>query len=308
MKFVKFFPLVSDTVPMDVRTDIAAKLNQLLITGEVDQDIIDSVVDLAKFVRTISDGLKKPKGTVQHEPTHFTEEWYWVEYKLLTASFPLRNQSTDIPGNAQLDYPSPFMSGNAEDGGEMPRTADIRDKKMLISKTPLDIIPTQSSNLLEPALRLAAVLYVEAVVPDVPRSVNNYGVLLILLSYQLKVVTTSLSERKLQRELGLMLDERVDMDGLPSMIAIRPVVIWACLIGYVVSILAEEDRIFSPQKFDRTIYRRCLAQVIGPHPDEVDNLSEWDLQLCRLLGVENIQLSKWDDRTFLKYIMMGGDN
>lgn len=56
---------------------------------------------------------------------------------------------------------------------------------------------------------------------------------------------------------------------------------------------------FGADRYDRSAYRECLAEVVGLSADTVAGLAEPDLALCRLLDIRFIQDGKWDDKSAL---------
>lgn len=54
---------------------------------------------------------------------------------------------------------------------------------------------------------------------------------------------------------------------------------------------------------NRTVFRECLALIVGSHPEIVDRLPESDFAMCRILDLEAFSMNGWEDRKALKLIL-----
>uniref|UniRef100_L2GAX6 Uncharacterized protein n=1 Tax=Colletotrichum fructicola (strain Nara gc5) TaxID=1213859 RepID=L2GAX6_COLFN len=122
----------------------------------------------------------------------------------------------------------------------------------------------------------------------------------VLCDSSVHKLTQKLQERQ-SREAD---DGEGDLDdGLPSMEALRPVMIWACLVGSVMSKLCETDLVTMGILFDRGYYGQCLSLVIGPEPEHVDRLTEKDLALCKLLDARGLRIRQQDEPALLRALL-----
>jgi hypothetical protein len=268
---------------------------------------VDSVTSLAKFSRIVTLARNSPTRSIKFDPEAFTEEWFWVEYKLLKYPGPLREQNQRsiergrVGGDEESDAESETMALQVDN-----YVPPLREQ---MPYSPLKgFTPRQAGNLLEPAIRLAAILFIEELVPDDPRSIGCYEVLLSLLNQQVRTIISVLRQRQFRASLsslavddeGSTTDEEAD-DGLPSYAALRPLVIWASVIGYVVALVAEKlDRGWGGGMFDRSAYRECLALVVGPGPDFVQRLTRADLGMVDMFSLEQLRPKDWNDRIVME--------
>ncbi|KAM0284416.1 hypothetical protein ACHAQH_001992 [Verticillium albo-atrum] len=286
LEYERVYGNISDSLPRTTRARLSNAVKSILSLCNVQQVIIESFASLVLFTHAVSVALAAKKRTILYDPEAFIEEWLWVEYQFIRFPGVLRDETTPIP-SIELDlnlgerrYKEPFVRGTRY-------------------CAPGKLLPTHADNIIEPAVRLAGLLYVDALVPDEPRTLNGYAVLLGLLTTAIENILARLAARG--RQCG---DGEVFDDGLPSMAAMRPILIWVGLTGFMVAWAGDGERFWGLGRYDRTMYRECLVQIIGSTPESVDMLLEEDLALCRLLDAKNLVLKDIATRTVLKGILM----
>lgn len=289
-------------VPNESRASIKDALNMALLPAGVSQVTVDCVADLVLFIHAISlASTANPPWSITFDPHGFTEEWLWVVYQLLCYPGPLRDESAcgGSIGERPIDC-SALKTENYTMNHRVALTGPI--------------IPAAHSNILEPAMRLASLLYMKEFIPDFPRNLGGYSILLTLLTYHLKqVLAECRANRTRHRAASSFLDSRLREHDTTHAVdsgivaAMRPALVWICLLGNLVSMMADgnECRV-GEDRYDRTIYRICVAEVVGVTPEDADALSEHDLSVCRMLDLKKIQGQTWDDRTAVKRLLAVG--
>ncbi|KAI8155226.1 hypothetical protein K4K49_007018 [Colletotrichum sp. SAR 10_70] len=252
--------------------------------------LINAMISTALFAGVLRLAFASPNREVLLNPEAFIEEWLWCEYQLVLYGGALREDCLN-DSLGELDELTV-----AADLGNSEAVAAAMVRSLYTTKP----VPSPAENLLGPVLRTAAIVYLETIVPDEPRNPMVYSVPLNLLSASVHKLTQKLQERQ-SREAD---DGEGDIDdGLPSMDALRPVMIWACLVGSVMSKLCEMDLVTMGILFDRGYYGQCLSLVIGPEPEHVDRLTEKDLALCKLLDARGLRIRQQDERALLRALL-----
>ncbi|KAK4039214.1 hypothetical protein C8A01DRAFT_47292 [Parachaetomium inaequale] len=177
LPFTRQYSPVSGVVPPEVREQISSSISALLNPLHIHPEVIDSLVSLATLTSAIRLARQSP-GTVAFDPHPFTEEWQALNYALLTRPGPLRETQSDP------DSTNPY-STEASDPMGSPAETYMSNHRLLPS---IPITPSQGEGgggSLEPALRIAALLHLKELLPDWPRNLGGYAVLLSLLRHHL---------------------------------------------------------------------------------------------------------------------------
>ncbi|KAJ0341834.1 hypothetical protein COL922a_001928 [Colletotrichum nupharicola] len=273
-----------------VRTRIVNEMSKVLYQCGLQSYLANAMISTALFAGVLRLAFASPNREVLLNPEAFIEEWLWCEYQLVLYGGALREDCLN-DSLGELDELTV-----AADLGNSEAVAAAMVRSLYTTKP----VPSPAENLLEPVLRAAAIVYLETIVPDEPRNPMVYSVPLNLLSASVHKLTQKLQERQ-SREAD---DGEGDLDdGLPSMEALRPVMIWACLVGSVMSKLCETDLVTMGILFDRGYYGQCLSLVIGPEPEHVDRLTEKDLALCKLLDARGLRIRQQDERALLRALL-----
>lgn len=283
---------VSDVLPLTFRRRITRIVEHMLVPCGIQSIVIDSVAGLAIFASTVC-AATAPGSTIRLDPHGFIDEWYWVQHQLLQYPGPLSNPDTPAQ-SLQVTMSAEASHGVAIKGNE-PLI------KTVYMPSAQSVEPARASNILEPIVRLASILYIEALVPDDPRTLNGYAVLLTLMSKLFGDVMRRIRHLNEQGEKDEPIDE------LPEVAVMRPVMIWASLVAYVVAWLGDKEVHWGAVRYDRDAYRECLVYFVGSRPEDVDLLIEGDLELCQLMGMKDLIGNKMDTRVLLKAVIKSVD-
>ncbi|KAF4898215.1 hypothetical protein CGCF415_v010874 [Colletotrichum fructicola] len=290
LDYPRFFNATTDALPDQVRTRIVNEMSNVLYQCGLQSYLANAMISTALFAGVLRLAFASPNREVLLNPEAFIEEWLWCEYQLVLYGGALREDCLN-DSLGELDELTV-----AADLGNSEAVAAAMVRSLYTTKP----VPSPAENLLEPVLRTAAIVYLETIVPDEPRNPMVYSVPLNLLSASVHKLTQKLQERQ-SREAD---DGEGDLDdGLPSMEALRPVMIWACLVGSVMSKLCETDLVTMGILFDRGYYGQCLSLVIGPEPEHVDRLTEKDLALCKLLDARGLRIRQQDEPALLRALL-----
>lgn len=151
---------------------------------------------------------------------------------------------------------------------------------------------SSSQKLLGFTLRTAALLYVQASSPD-RITPPPYRMLLNLLKQQVRNISMKMHHGSHTQSFPFT------YDGLPPVTALRPVIIWVCMVAYRIADIVETK---AREVVDRESYQDFVGMAVGSSKDDVDKLSKNDLSLCRLLPVQHIG-ENGEDRMLLKQII-----
>ncbi|KAI8190282.1 hypothetical protein K4K52_009735 [Colletotrichum sp. SAR 10_76] len=290
LDYPRFFNATTDALPDQVRTRIANEMSSILYHCGLQSYLINAMISTALFAGVLRLAFASPSREVLLNPEAFIEEWLWCEYQLVLYGGALREDCLN-DSLGELDELTV-----AADLGNSEAVAAAMVRSLYTTKP----VPSPAENLLEPVLRTAAIVYLETIVPDEPRNPMVYSVPLNLLSASVHKITQKLQERQ-SKEAD---DGEGDFDdGLPSMEALKPVMIWVCLVGSVMSKLCETDLVTMGILFDRGYYGQCLSLIIGPEPEHVDSLTEKDLALCKLLDARGLRVRQQDERALLRALL-----
>ncbi|TID01327.1 hypothetical protein CH35J_003774 [Colletotrichum higginsianum] len=248
------------------------------------------------FAGVLRAASSSPGREMLFDPEAFIEEWLWCEYKLVKYPGPLRSDCS----SACRRLPDKLYM--AADLGSSEAVAEV-----MVETLRAQPVPPLVGNLLESALRAAAIVYIEVLVPDEPGSPLAHAILLNLLSTSVQTIVQRLQERQSktrnEKPRENSCDDDDDDDCLPSTATSKPVLIWICIVGFVVSKLYETDLAARGILFDRACYGQCLAMIVGPEPKDVDRLRDEDLALCRVLDARGLRIQPCDERIILKGLL-----
>ncbi len=344
--FTRSYSPVSAIVPAQTRNHASTSLTELLAGLQIAPVVITSLQNLSVFSFAVQMALATvppppaspgsssaesptmpPGHRITFDPLAFNDELQGVTYDLLMHPTPLRDPSTTggpfnpfNPPSDRVTIPSATANivDDAQDESYFP------NHRIHVSGGFIMPSPLGKGGDLEPALRIAGLLFLKELLPEWPRNVGGYGILLDLLTTHLRGVlssdryTTSTSffdasgQQQQQHPYGQPGKGKAPQPpprtsasrarGLP-----RPVVLWLCVVGNLMSLIADknENRVDESTRYDRSIFRECLAVVAGvASPGDVDRLPEEDFLLFRLLDIRTIQGDEWVDRAALKALLL----
>ena len=347
--FTRSYSPVSAIVPAQTRNHASTSLTELLTGLRIAPVVITSLQNLSVFSFAVQMALATvppppaspgslaaesqtmpPGHRITFDPLAFNDELHGVTYDLLMHPTPLRDPSTASgpfnPFNPPSDRATiPSATANIVDDAQ--DESYFPNHRIHVSGGFIMPSPLEEDGDLEPALRIAGLLFLKELLPEWPRNVGGYGILLDLLTTHLRGVlsfdryTTSAplfdasgqQQQQQQYPYGLEGKGKAPLPLPPRASASRargfprPVVLWLCVLGNLMSLIADknENRVDESTRYDRSIFRECLVAVAGvASPGDVDRLPEEDFRLFRLLDIRTIQGDEWDDRTALKALLL----
>ncbi|KAK4240004.1 hypothetical protein C8A03DRAFT_31935 [Achaetomium macrosporum] len=329
---------IPDVVPLHMRERTSESLRALLNQLHIDPEVIASLLSLSVFASAVR-LAHQYAGTVAFEPHPFTEEWQAIMHALLSQPGPLRAKESD--SGAGSSFSAQVSSTSHTDGPASPVRRYMRNHRLLSSIPVISSTPLGPGGHFEPALRIAALLFLKELLPDSPRNLGGYGVLLSLFRQHLAEIircfgsggdggeTHPLASRatiittRAKPSLSANVDPRLTADDAsspppsPAPRSIKAVTIFLCLIGDQLSQIGDtnERRLGEEERYPRAVYRESLRKVAGLTDERgVDALGEEDLILVRLFHLEMVfgnrnregDESAWDWREALRQIIADG--
>ncbi|KAK3996004.1 hypothetical protein QBC44DRAFT_5205 [Cladorrhinum sp. PSN332] len=263
-------------LPVDVREYASSTLTSLLHPLNVNQEVIDILASLAALTSAVR--LARHSGrTVTFDPQLFTEEWQGIMHALIIRPGPLRETPASDPTSI-----NPYFSGiptGSPTGGSYSTTQAATTENYMANhrlRPSIPVLPVPTENHVEPALRIAALLYLKELLPDWPRNLGGYAVLLALLRQHLRAAAQQFGSN--------------DIDPLlrSKPAQLKPVIIFLAMMGNLSSLLADENegRASMDDRYDRAVYRDCLREVAGLVVGHEGGLmDEEDLVVVRLFDL-----------------------
>lgn len=275
LEFTKFFPSIPDSLPPQSQAEIVSKLQRCLQPANLLPVNMNSIKALAFFAQTVilARHALTAGSHVTIDPQGYAEDCLHVEYQLIKYPRALR---ADV---AESDEAFAAL----EAGHEI-------ESASLTKRTP---------NLLDALARVAAILYIEDLLPDV-RSVDLYSILLTVLTHQLRNTILAIRHRGIDPQLNPTTSTPdIIADSLPSIESARPVLLWACLIGHAIANFVLQARPASI--IDRSAFEDCVALLLV----ESSGLKSGDLELCEVLPIRELRAVSCDESTLLRQIVAG---
>ncbi len=330
LPFTRQFSSVTAILPTARREQvsrlIAAVLNPLHVTSLT----IDSLAALSLFASAIR-LARQPSSTVKFDPHAFTEEWQSITHALLSEPGPLRTTHSNLDSNNPYSTPVPDTTLRPSSPAE-----NYTSNHRLLPSVP--ITPTNLSDSpsgpLEPALRAAALLYLKELLPDWPRNLGGYAVLLSLLRHHLGELIhrhhkQHISESPAPTPMPLTDDELMLIDPLlttgdqayphqqqqrPPQPEFHQVVIFLALLGDTISRVADTNEAWHGEAdcYPRGVFRDILREVVGLGDTEgVDALGEEGLGFVGVFELPRVLMGGGGPREggvrgLLRRVVLGG--
>ncbi|EFX00228.1 RNA polymerase 2 transcription elongation factor [Grosmannia clavigera kw1407] len=235
--------------------------------GTVRPPVIDAVGQLCVFARAVQ--LTAHRAATNEplplDPYSFSEELHWLQHQLVCQPAALRDSAGQQSG-LSFDYaapptllppPPPLLP---VDPAGLQTDDFVRNHQAPLT-VPLPVPAAYDStdgtpvSFLEPALRICALLYLKELIPDFPRNLGGYAVLLHLLRTHLRP--------------SLWLDGASGGAPTPTGQLLthgraRAVLLWVCLLGDAVSRIADtNERRSGPDCYDRSVFRARLVELVS---------------------------------------------
>ncbi|KAM7220359.1 hypothetical protein V8F06_004325 [Rhypophila decipiens] len=188
---------VSNILAPTLRNRICSSLSNLLGPLQIDSTVIDALSSLSLFSASVK-LARRSSGAVTLEPHAFTAEWLAVKHLLVTQPRPLRDQ---MAATAKPSLFNPFKvpgtdtptTSNAIIAGEGDLYIGSHRLQPGVPVIPAGLGP---GGPLEPALRIACLLYQKELLPNWPRNLGGYAVLLKLLNEHMRSLRTILADSR----------------------------------------------------------------------------------------------------------------
>ncbi|KAK4184173.1 hypothetical protein QBC35DRAFT_66174 [Podospora australis] len=317
LSFTRYYSSVSTVLPMDVREYASASLSTLLGPLQVSPEVIGALASLAAFTSAVR--MARDSGrTVAFDPHAFTEEWQTIMQVLITRPRPLREvKSADHPSSNP--YWSGMSSSRSSEGSSSSGAAAenyMENHRLRHGVVPVvPAAPLGPGGHVEPALRIAALLFLKELLPDWPRNLGGYAVLLSLFQQHLQGILqaftgSSRSSSKKKGKSGNVSHNLLDPlllagshgSSSPVAAALKPVIIFLALVGNMSSLLGSENEGRYEEEGDqypRGVYADCLRYIAGIGDEESIGLleEEGDFVVLRMFDLRHIRGQEgWDER------------
>ncbi|KAK3368181.1 hypothetical protein B0H63DRAFT_528556 [Podospora didyma] len=319
----------------DVRDHTLGSLTAILDPLHVHSTVTEALSSLSLLSSSIR-LARQSSGTVVFDPHAFTEEYLAIMHALLTQPAPLRNAHA----YSSNPYSNPPDATDSSGGsGTTTRTENYMANHRLKPSIPVTPAEYGPAGPIEPALRIAGLLFLKELLPDWPRNLGGYAVLLSLLRDHItefrRIYVTSVwqGQGNSQRgSRGRRSREEIDPNLLDPLLraeennrsnrgsytedalkSMKPLITWLCLVGNLVSLVADENecRNHLDDQYPRAVYRDCLRDLTGLCGGGYDDIQEWTGDdhtgvMLRLFDLRIIRGDGWDDADALKGLLEEG--
>ncbi|KAM7201012.1 hypothetical protein V8F20_005021 [Naviculisporaceae sp. PSN 640] len=273
----KFEPISSILAPA-LRNHVCSSFSTLLGPLQIDSTVVEALSSLSLFAASVK-LARTSSGAVAFEPHAFTDEWLAVKHSLVTRPRPLQNQMAANPRSGLF---SPFKvpgtdtpnTSNAMMAGKGELYMGSHRLQPTVSIIPAELGP---GGPLEPALRIACLLYQKELLPNWPRNLGGYAVLLKLLAEHMQALYRTLVDghgvsslsadlhpskagthrsraggnvrsgsamRRISRGKGRSSAPNLPQPEPPLPIiapSLKPVLLWLCVISDMISRIADQN-------------------------------------------------------------------
>jgi hypothetical protein len=274
------------------------------------------------------------------DPHAFTEEWQALTHALLTQPQPLR--AVQCPLQCRSDIGNPYSTGAADSASSSaaPTENYIANHRLLPTAHIAPAIPHGPAGHLDPALRIAALLYLKELLPEWPRNLGGYAVLLTLLRHHTSEIIrrysgSSMPKPRTKTPPGIhpsLIDPLLTAPTEPTprpdpttttthrapssqatLHLLKPLLIFLCLVGDTISRIADanESRLADHERYPRAVYRDCLREVVGlVREEDIDALGEEELTFVRLFDLRMVfggkeeEMAGWEERAALRRVVL----
>ncbi|KAL2137340.1 hypothetical protein VTI74DRAFT_3280 [Chaetomium olivicolor] len=178
LPFVRFYSSASTVLQPEAHRQAESSLFALLNPLNINLEVVTALSSLSTLASSIR-LARQSSGTVTYDPHDFTEEWLSILHTLLTQPGPLRATDPEYPEST-----NPYTAGTPDNTNSYPVSPTenfTAYHRLLPSVQLIPATPPGPGGHLECALRITALLYLKELLPDWPRNLGGYAVLLELL-------------------------------------------------------------------------------------------------------------------------------
>ncbi|PHH53494.1 hypothetical protein CFIMG_001777RA [Ceratocystis fimbriata CBS 114723] len=270
LEYPRVYPDVSTVIPQHARDELRLSTHECLSAAGILPCVDTSVQDLVVFHKAVMLTKKGPPRSILFDPHSFVDEWFYVVYKLTRYPMSLRDHCSLTQTRA---------AGVTTPNGQSPSSNSYS-------------LDADTCDLMSPVARVASVLFVYEFIQQRPASPTGYMVALSLLRDQIQMIVNHIKTYALGRAYSASPPEYPSSTpALAPLYMIRPVLIWACIIGYIYSYRFPEtgcDPSFKPNP-KRAVFCECIYLLF---PDPLDMPTETDSQMSELLDWTTISHSR----------------
>lgn len=295
---------MSDILSPATKSRIGRNLQHILQPCGIAQVNIESIRSLAFFTHAVELARHGTPGVIRFDPESFSEELSWAEYQLVSYPGALRDQTVPMDNDYAKQYPSPRRETTPYGCQQAYESTSANSNTNAMVLGTRDIVPSEAHNILDPVLRSAGILYAEEITTKT-RTFDPYGVQLAMLNQQIRNIVLRLREREAAFLASTAsTPDDLPFDGLPrDNDALRPLLLWVCMVVYTVAQIIEADTAFYVHTVDRTPYQDLVALLLGATaPADVSALPSSDFELAKILPVRELGSVAFEDDVVLNQI------
>jgi hypothetical protein len=310
--YTRRYESISTLMPPEIYNYASSSIHALLGPLKINDVVCTSLTSLS--ILTAALRLSRLSGgAITFEPHEFTDEYICTMHQLVTDPCPLRAPSSPGLGVMADAIINPYSSnssvrqsspGGSSDSSAATSITFMADHRL---RPGIPVIPTEvgPGGPVEPALRIAGLLYLKEILPEWPRNIGGYAVLLSLLRSHLYDLLDKMKKEgtfkaggggkgddSKQKQSPSGADDLVDSSlrfggsaknagkqaaneaettpkGTTAK-SLRAALVFVCLMGDLVSLIGDrnEHRIEPDDRYPRAIFRHCLREALGLPPRE----------------------------------------
>jgi hypothetical protein len=317
-------PLLPCLLPAKQQKLVLVTYRPLLQACGIDAGVSDTIIAVCIFVQMFR--LSREEGIGERfNPENIMEDWYGLQYDLLTSPCPLLSDQGDAYSTTTAAAASSYvvdvaaaayLSPSSNCGSSPPAAAG-------------PVRPCESLDGFATAFRVVALMSLRAPTLQWPWGRAAYVTLLARLEEQLRVLLRWLRQQQQQRRRrrrrqdndnsnngGLFIDPSVlgvatdkDDDGDMSQKQLlrddaRPFLSWMAVMGYKLAVYYGALHAgWSEHRPDGSVYLQVLRELGVREPADVDTIAEPELDMVRTLDLSWATGVDWDVRELLRSLV-----
>ncbi|KAL1895550.1 hypothetical protein Cpir12675_003188 [Ceratocystis pirilliformis] len=270
LEYPRTYPDVSTVIPQHARDELRLSTHECLSAAGILPCVDTSMQNLVVFHKAVMLTKKGPPRSILFDPHSFVDEWFYVVYKLTRYPMSLRDHCSLTQTRA---------AGVTTPNGQSPSSNSYS-------------LDADTCDLMSPVARVASVLFVYEFIQQIPASPTGHMVALSLLRDQIQMIVNHIKTYALGRAYSASPPKYPpSTPALAPLYMIRPVLIWACIIGYIYLFrfpVTGCDPSFKPNP-KRAVFCECIYLLF---PDPLDMPTETDSRMSELLDWTTISHSR----------------